>query len=63
MCIMLTAKEWLDKQEWENKFVESNAWSHHTTMNKVMEEYAKYYMAEKLKYYQRKTETSINKFI
>ena len=58
---MLTAKEWLDKQEWENKFVESTAWSHHTMLDTLMEVYAKYYMKEKLKDIEKKI--NINKFI
>lgn len=59
----MTAKEWLDKQEWENKFVESVAWSHHTTMDRIMEEYAKHYLTEHLKYTQRKIETEKEKYI
>jgi hypothetical protein len=59
----MTAKEWLDKQEWENKFVESVAWSHHTTMDRIMEEYAKHYMSERLKDISNKTKIEINKFI
>ena len=59
----MTAKEWLDKQEWENKFVESIAWSHHTTMDRIMEEYAKHYLTEHLKYVQKKVETEKEKYI
>ena len=51
----MTAKEWLDKQEWENKFVESVAWSHHTTMDSIMEEYAKYYLKNKMREIDRNT--------
>lgn len=59
----MTAKEWLDKQEWENKFVESTAVSHHTTMDRVMEEYAKHYLTEHLKYVQKKIEVEKKKYI
>ena len=61
MCIMLKPKDWLDENEWENKPIESKAWSHYTMLDTLMEEYAKYYMKEKLKDIEKKI--NINKFI
>ena len=58
---MLKPKEWLDENEWENKPVESQAWSHYTTLESIMEEYAKYYLKEKLKEIEKTTK--LNKFI
>jgi len=57
------AKEWLDKNEWENRPIESTAFSHHTTMDRIMEEYAKHYLTEHMKYLQRNIETKKKKFI
>ena len=41
----MTAKEWLDKQEWENRPIESDAFSHYTMLDTLMEQYAKHYMS------------------
>ena len=41
MCIMLKPKDWLDENEWENKPIESEAWSHYTMLDTLMEEYIK----------------------
>ena len=40
----MTAKEWLEKEEWDNLAVDSQKWSHYTMMDKIMEEYAKVYL-------------------
>lgn len=61
MCIMLDPKEWLSENEWENKPIESDAFSHYTMLDTLMKEYAKYYMKEKLKDIENKI--NINKFI
>ena len=47
MCTML-AKEWLDENEWENRPIESDAFSHYTMLDTLMEEYAKHYLTEYL---------------
>lgn len=57
----MRAEEWLDKNEWENKAIESTAFSHYTMLDTLLEEYAKYYMKEKLKDIEKKI--NINKFI
>ena len=59
----MNAKEWLDKNEWENRPIESDAFSHYTMLDTLMEQYAKHYMSEKLKYISNKTKTEIKKFI
>lgn len=59
----MSAKEWLDKNEWENKPIESEAFSHYTMLDTLMEEYAKHYLTEYLKYINKKVETEKKKFI
>lgn len=60
---MLSAKDWLDKNEWENRPIESDAFSHYTMLDTLMEQYAKHYMSERLKDISNKTKIEINKFI
>lgn len=59
----MTAKEWLNQNEWENRPIESEAFSHYTMLDTLMEEYAKHYLTEHLKYVQKKVETEKKKFI
>ena len=60
---MLNAKDWLDKNEWENRAIESDAFSHYTMLDTLMEEYAKHYMSEQLKAISNKTKNNMKKFI
>lgn len=57
----MSAKEWLDENEWDNIPIESVAFSHYTMLDTLMEEYAKYYLKEKLKEIEK--QTKVNKFI
>jgi len=57
----MKAKEWLDKEEWENVAVDSQKWSHYTMMDKIMEEYAKVYLKNKLEEIDKNTK--LNKFL
>jgi hypothetical protein len=57
----MTAKEWLEKEEWDNLAVDSQKWSHYTMMDKIMEEYAKVYLKIKLEELSKKTK--LNKFL
>ena len=59
----MSAKEWLDKNEWENRPIESEAFSHYTMLDTLMEEYAKHYLTEYLKHINKKVETEKKKFI
>ena len=59
----MNAKEWLDKNEWENRPIQSDAFSHYTMLDTLMEEYAKYYLTEYLKDVRKKVETEKKKFI
>ena len=59
----MSSKEWLDKNEWENKAIESTAFSHYTMLDTLLEEYAKHYMSKRLKDISDKTKSQINKFI
>jgi hypothetical protein len=58
---MLEPKDWLDENEWENRPIESESFSHYTMLDTLMKEYAKYYMKEKLKDIENKI--NVNKFI
>ena len=58
---MLEPKDLLDENEWENRPIESEAFSHYTMLDTLMKEYAKYYMKEKLKDIENKI--NVNKFI
>ena len=51
----MTAKEWLKENEWDNVPVESEQWSHYTMMDTIMEEYAKYYLKNKMREIDRST--------
>ena len=57
----MSAKKWLNDNEWPNKPIDSDAWSHYTHLDVIMEEYAKHYMKEKLK--NIGNTIKINKFI
>jgi len=57
----MSAKDWLEENEWENRPIDSDAFSHYTMLDTLMEEYAKYYMKEKLKDIEKKI--NVNKFI
>ena len=59
--MLMSAKDWLEENEWENKPVDSEAWSHYTMLDTIMEEYAKHYMKEELN--KIKNQIKINKFI
>lgn len=57
----MKAKEQLEKEEWENVAVDSQKWSHYTMMDKIMEEYAKVYLKNKLEEIDKNTK--LNKFL
>jgi hypothetical protein len=57
------SKEWLDKNEWGNQPIESDAFSHYTMLDTLLEEYAKHYMSEYLKELSKKTKNNMKKFI
>jgi hypothetical protein len=59
----MRAKEWLDKNEWGNQPIESDAFSHYTMLDTLLEEYAKHYMSEQLKAISNKTKNNMKKFI
>jgi hypothetical protein len=58
---MSNAKKWLNENEWPNQPIDSDAYSHYTTLDILMEEYAKHYMKEKLENISSKIQK--NKFI
>lgn len=58
-----TAKEWLNKNEWPDNNVDSDAFSHYTKMSSIMEQYAKEYYAEKLQEAHLKEKTTFKKFL
>ena len=38
--VVMRAKDWLEQEEWENVAVDSQKFSHYTTLDKILEEYA-----------------------
>ena len=46
--VVMRAKDWLEQEEWENVAVDSQKFSHYTTLDKILEEYAKVYLKNKL---------------
>ena len=59
----IESKEWLDKNEWGNQPIESDAFSHYTMLDTLLEEYAKHYMSEQLKAISNKTKNNMKKLI
>lgn len=51
----MSAKEWLDKKEWDNPNIDSTIYPHYVKLDRLMEEYAKHYLKERLKYISNKT--------
>ena len=46
--VVMRAKDWLEQEEWENVAVDSQKFSHYTTLDKILEEYAKVEQLPKL---------------
>lgn len=51
----MRAKEWLDTNEWDNPNIDSTIYPHYVKLDRLMEEYAKHYLKEKLKDISEKT--------
>ena len=47
--VIIVDLDWLEQEEWENVAVDSQKFSHYTTLDKILEEYAKVYLKNKLK--------------
>ena len=56
----MTAEEWLNKNEWPEMHIYSDAFSHHTMLSSIMEQYAKEYHANKL---EQARKTEVTRFI
>ena len=59
----MQATSWLDKNEWPDLAVDSDAFSHYTQMSKIMEQYAKEYHAKKLEEARKVELTKYTKFL
>ena len=59
----MTAVEWLDKNEWPEMHVYSDAYSHHTLLSRIMEQYAREYHAKKLEQARKREQTKFKKFL
>jgi|TARA_B100000768_G_scaffold91507_1_gene85661 hypothetical protein len=59
----MTAKEWLNKNEWPDVAVDSDAFSHYTQLSKIMEQYAREYHAKKLGQAKKQEETKFNEYL
>jgi hypothetical protein len=59
----MSAADWLDRNEWPDLAVDSDAFSHYTQMSKIMEQYAREYHAKQLEKARKKEETKFKKFL
>jgi hypothetical protein len=59
----MDVKEWLDKNEWPDEPIESDAYSHYTFMSQIMLKFAKEYHVHKLESAKRQEAVTIKKFI
>ena len=59
----MSAADWLDKNEWPDLAIDSDAFSHYTQMSKIMEQYAKEYHAKKLEEARKVELTKYTKFL
>lgn len=59
----MSAADWLDRNEWPDLAVDSDAFSHYTQMSKIMEQYAREYHAKQLEKARKNEETKFNKFL
>ena len=59
----MSAKEWLNKNEWPDVAVDSDVFSHYTKLSKIMEQYAREYHAKKLGQAKKQEETKFNEYL
>jgi hypothetical protein len=59
----MSATDWLNKNEWPDLAVDSDAFSHYTQLSKIMEQYAREYHAKKLEQARKREETQFKKFL
>ena len=59
----MKAEEWLNKNEWPEMHIYSDAFSHHTLLSRIMEQYAREYHAKQLEKARKKEETKFKKFL
>lgn len=59
----MTAVEWLDKNEWPEMPIDSDAFSHYTMLSNIMEQYAKEYHARELEKASKREITKFNQFL
>ena len=59
----MSAADWLNKNEWPDLAVDSDAFSHYTKMSKIMEQYAKEYHTKKLEEARKQELTKYTKFL
>ena len=59
----MRAKDWLNKNNWSEGYVESDIFPHHTMLSDIMEQYAKEYMSQNLKKIVSQTESKLKSFL
>jgi hypothetical protein len=59
----IESKDWLDRNEWPNIPIDSDAYSHYTYLSELMEQFAKEYHEKQLVKYELVTKTKFNKFL
>ena len=59
----MSAKKWLDKKEWPDMPIDSDAYSHYTNLSTLLEQFAKEYHEEQLVKWAKIERTRFNKFL
>ena len=57
--MVIEAKKWLNENEWPDNSIDSDAFSHHTKMSTIMEQYAREYHAKKCRRSSKKRSNTI----
>ena len=59
----LKAKDWLAENEWPDLPIDSDAFSHYSTLSKLMDQFAKEYTQHALVKWAKVEETKFNKYL
>jgi hypothetical protein len=60
---VITAKKWLDENEWPNLPIDSSAFSHYTYLSELMEQFAREYHEKQLVKYAIVQKSKFKKYL
>lgn len=63
MSSSFKASDWLEENEWPDLPVDSDAFSHYSTMSKLMDQFAKEYHQKALVKWAKVEESKFNKYL